>query len=271
MLFVLVSGERNFKMRKTANQIKAMKAESKKIVMITAYDYPTAQNAEKVDMDIILVGDTLAMVVLGYENTRAVTMDDMLRHTQAVVNGNETSMIVGDMPYKSYEEPEQAAENARRFYEVGANAVKIEGNKSDIVKAILAENIPVMGHVGLTPQTAESFKVQGRDKQASERIIKEAIELEKAGCFSIVLECIPKSLAKSITDKLEIPTIGIGAGVHCDGQVLVVNDMLGLFERFTPRFVKRYANIGAEMTKAFEQYIREVREGIFPDDKHSYH
>lgn len=257
-------------MRKTAKQIKAMKAESKKIVMITAYDYPTAQMLEKVDMDIILVGDSLAMVVLGYENTRTVTMDDMLRHTQAVANGNQTSMIVGDMPYKSYEEPEQAVKNAKRFYKVGANAVKIEGNKPDIVKAILAENIPVMGHVGLTPQTAKSFKVQGRDKEAAERIIKEAVELEEAGCFSVVLECIPKSLAKSITERLEIPTIGIGAGIHCDGQVLVVHDMLGLFERFTPHFVKRYANIGAEMAKAFEQYIREVRDGVFPDDEHSY-
>lgn len=257
-------------MRKTVDQIKAMKAESKKIVMITAYDYPTAQMLDKVGMDIILVGDSLAMVVLGYGNTQSATMDDMLRHTQAVARGNKTSMIVGDMPYKSYEEPEQAVKNAKRLCSVGATAVKIEGNKPDIVKAILAENIPVMGHIGLTPQTVTNFKVQGRDKKSIERLTKEADELENAGCFSIVLECIPKWLAKSITERLQIPTIGIGAGVHCDGQVLVVHDMLGLFERFTPRFVKKYANIGAEMTKAFEQYIREVRDGIFPDDRHSY-
>lgn len=257
-------------MRKNADQIKAMKTQSKKIAMITAYDYPTAQLLDKVDMDIILVGDTLAMVVLGYENTQAVTMEDMIRHTQAVARGNDTAMITGDLPYKTYEEPDQAVKNARRLYNVGANAVKIEGDKPEIVKAILAENIPVMGHIGLTPQTMTKFKVQGRDPKSIDRLTSEASDLENAGCFSIVLECIPKWLGKSITERLEIPTIGIGAGVHCDGQVLVMHDMLGLFDRFKPTFVKQYVDIGAEMIKAFEQYIREVKDGTFPDDRHSY-
>jgi len=257
-------------MRKSAEQIKAMKSESNKIAMIAAYDYPTAQILNKVDIDIILVGDSLAMVILGYENTQAATMEDMIRHTIAVANGNSNAMIVGDMPYRSYEEKNQAVTNAKLLCEAGANAVKIEGNMPDIVEAILAENISVMGHIGLTPQTITNFKVQGRDPKSIERLSNEAKELEKAGCFAIVLECIPKWLAKSITEQLKIPTIGIGAGVNCDGQVLVAHDMLGLFERFTPRFVKKYANIESEMTKAFKQYIREVKEGIFPDDRHSY-
>jgi len=176
------------------------------------------------------------------------------------------------MPYQSYENEEQAVENAKLFIEeAGADAVKIEGNKPDIIQAILQEGIPVMGHTGLTPQTVTDFKVQGKDKQSASRILKDAVELERAGCFSIILECVPRDLAKQITAKLEIPTIGIGAGPDCDGQVLISNDVLGLFEKFTPRFVKQYANLSAEIERAFVQYKDEVKKGMFPSDKHSYH
>ncbi|MBC8236405.1 3-methyl-2-oxobutanoate hydroxymethyltransferase [bacterium] len=259
-------------MKKNINDIKAMKQRGEKIVMITAYDYAIARIASKTDIDMILVGDSLGMVVLGYENTLPVTMADMFRHTGAVVRSRPECLIVGDMPYQSYENKEQAVKNAKLFIEeAGADAVKIEGNKPDIIQAILQEGIPVMGHTGLTPQTVTDFKVQGKDKQSASRILKDAVELERAGCFSIILECVPRDLAKQITAELAIPTIGIGAGPDCDGQVLISNDVLGLFEKFTPRFVKQYANLSAEIECAFVQYKDEVKKGIFPSDKHSYH
>jgi len=259
-------------MKKNVDEIKAMKQRGEKIVMITAYDYAIARIASKSDIDMILVGDSLGMVVLGYENTLPVTMADMLRHTGAVVRSQPACLVVGDMPYQSYENEEQAVENAKLFIEeAGADAVKIEGNKPDIIQAILQEGIPVMGHTGLTPQTVTDFKVQGKDKQSASRILKDAVELERAGCFSIILECVPRDLAKQITAKLEIPTIGIGAGPDCDGQVLISNDVLGLFEKFTPRFVKQYADLSAEIERAFVQYKDEVKKGMFPSDKYSYH
>ena len=259
-------------MKKNVDDIKAMKQRGEKIVMITAYDYATAQIASKTDIDMILVGDSLGMVVLGYENTLPVTMADMLRHTEAVVRSKPACFVVGDMPYQSYENEEQAVKNAKLFIEeAGADAVKIEGNKTDIIQAILHEGIPVMGHTGLTPQTVTEFKVQGKGKKSASRLLNDAMELERAGCFSIVLECIPRNLAKQITAKVGIPTIGIGAGPDCDGQVLISNDVLGLFERFTPRFVKKYANLSAEIERAFAQYRDEVKKGIFPSDEHSYH
>jgi len=258
-------------MKKTVDVITAMKERSEKIVMITAYDYTTARIASKANIDIILVGDSLGMVVLGYENTLPVTMADMLHHTKAVTRSKPTCLVVGDMPYQSYENEEQAVNNAKMFIqEAGADAVKIEGNKPVLVKAILRNNIPVMGHIGLTPQTVTEFKVQGRNKESAKRILNDAIELERAGCFSIVLECIPRDLAKQITEKLTIPTIGIGAGPDCGGQVLVSNDVLGLFEKFTPRFVKKYANLSAQIERAFTQYKDEVKGGIFPADEHCY-
>ena len=254
------------------DSIKAMKQHGEKIVMITAYDYAIAGIASKADIDMILVGDSLGMVILGYENTLPVTMADMLRHTSAVVRSNPACVVVGDMPHQSYDNAEQAVKNAKLFIEeAGADAVKIEGNKPDIIQAILQEGIPVMGHTGLTPQSVTEFKVQGKDKQSASRILNDAVELESAGCFSIILECIPRALAKQITAKLEIPTIGIGAGPDCDGQVLISNDVLGLFERFTPRFVKKYADLSAEIERAFVEYRDEVKKRIFPSDEHSYH
>src|SRR3989338_3121675 len=210
------------------------------------------------------------MVVLGYENTTKVTMDDMLRATGAVARGAKNTLIVGDMPIGTYDNGDDALKNAKLFLDAGAHAVKVE-KKPEIAEFLVKSGIEVMGHIGLTPQTVTTFKVQGKDKKDAESILNEAIELEKAGCFSLVLECIPLSLAEKITKKIKIPTIGIGAGIHCDGQVLVSNDILGIYGDFKPKFLKRYAEIGNEMKKAFEQYAKEVREGKFPDDEHSFH
>ena len=258
-------------MKKTVGMLAEMKQRGEKIVMVTAYDCPSARFASRSGIDVILVGDSLGMVVMGYRDTRAVTMADMLRHVQAVTRGEPDCLVVGDMPHLSYEDPAQAVENARLLVsEGGADVVKIEGDLPDIVQAILDEQIPVMGHIGLTPQTTE-MKVQGRDEQSASRLLDEAGELERAGCFSLVLEGIPRSLAADITARLEIPTIGIGAGPDCDGQVLISHDMLGLYEEFTPKFVKRYADIGAETERAFAQYRDEVKRGVFPADEHCYH
>jgi len=240
-----------------------------KIAMLTAYDFPTAKLMDGI-VDMILVGDSLGMVVLGYENTTQVTMDDMLRATSAVARGAKDTLIVGDMPIGTYDNEESALKNAKLFLKAGAHTVKIE-RKPEIAKFLVKKGIEVMGHIGLTPQTITTFKVQGKDKESAERILDEAINLEKSGCFSIVLECIPLTLAESITKKISIPTIGIGAGVHCDGQVLVTNDILGLYGDFKPKFLKRYAEIGNEMKKAFENYAKDVREEKFPDDEHSFH
>lgn len=252
----------------TPQQIKSMKS-NQKIVMLTAYDFPTAKLMDGI-VDIILVGDSLGMVVLGYENTTKVTMEDMTRAVSAVSRGAKNALIVGDMPIGSYENEKDAIKNAKLFLEAGAHAVKIE-RKPEIAKFLVQNGIQVMGHIGLTPQTITNFKVQGKDEESAERLYEEARAMDKAGCFSLVLECIPLGLAKKITEVISIPTIGIGAGVHCDGQVLVSHDILGLFESFKPKFVKRYADIGSEMKNAFGKYAEEVRESKFPDDKFSFH
>jgi 3-methyl-2-oxobutanoate hydroxymethyltransferase len=233
---------------------------------------------DRAGIEIILVGDSLAMTVLGYENTVPVTMDEMIHHTKAVRRGAKYALIIGDMPFMSYNTSErEAILNAGRFMkEGGADAVKLEGGASvkEIVKAIVNAGIPVMGHIGLTPQTISmlgGFKVQGKDAAAAKKIIDDALSLEEAGAFSVLLEAIPAPIAKRITERLKIPTVGIGAGVHCDGQVLVVHDMLGLFDRFTPKFAKRYVNLSEHMIKAFEAYGDEVRKGSFPTDQHSFH
>ena len=255
-------------MMKSINQIKSMKGKQK-IVMLTAYDFPTARLMDRV-VDIILVGDSLGMVVLGYENTTKVTMDDMLRATSAVARGARNTLIVGDMPFGTYENEKDALKNARLFIEAGAHAVKVE-KKAEIAKFLVKNGIEVMGHTGLTPQTITNFKVQGKDKDSADKILQEVIDLFNVGCFSLVLECIPSSLAKTITEKISIPTIGIGAGIYCDGQVLVTNDILGLYGDFKPKFLKRYRELGNEMKKAFGEFAKDVREKKFPEDKHSFH
>ena len=247
-----------------------MKERGEKIVMVTAYDCGSARIASRSGIDVILVGDSLGMVVMGYPDTRAVTMADMLHHVRAVARAEPACLVVGDLPYRSYECASQAAENAALLVgDGGADVVKIEGNRPDIVRAIRDANLLVMGHIGLTPQTTE-FKVQGRDELSARRLLEEAAELERAGCFAVVLECIPRTVARDITAGLTIPTIGIGAGPDCDGQVLVSHDMLGLFEEFTPRFVKRYADMAAETGRAYAQYRDEVKHGIFPADEHCF-
>lgn len=256
---------------------KELKRQGKKIRMVTAYDYPTAVIIEKTDIEMILVGDSLGMVVLGYDGTVPVTVEDIIHHAKPVVKGAPNTHIVADMPFMSYQVSiEDAIRNAGRLIkESGADSVKLEGglDYAPTVKAIVKAGIPVMGHIGLTPQTAGSlggFKVQGKDAKAAQNLIDSAIALEDAGAFAIVLECIPAPLAKIISQKLIIPTIGIGAGVYCDGQVLVTQDMLGLFDRFVPKFVKQYAQIGQLELEAFNKYAEEVALGVFPDDAHSF-
>ena len=262
----------------TPVDIQEMKRAGKKITMLTAYDYPMALLEDRAGIDIILVGDSVGMVVLGYENTIPVTMDEMIHHTKAVSRGARSALIIGDMPFMSYNSSErEAITNAGRFMkEGGADAVKLEGGASvtEVVRAIVKAGIPVMGHIGLTPQTISmlgGFKVQGKDAKAAQKIIDDAVILEEAGAFSVLLEAIPAPIARRITEKLIVPTIGIGAGVDCDGQVLVVHDMLGLFDRFTPRFVKKYANLSDSILKALESYREDVLKGVFPADQHSFH
>jgi 3-methyl-2-oxobutanoate hydroxymethyltransferase len=246
------------------------------ITMLTAYDYPTALSMDKAGVDSILVGDSLAMVVLGYENTLPVTMDEMIHHCRAVARGAKTSLLVGDMPFMSYQVSiEEAVRNAGRFLqEGGMDAVKLEGGRerADAIRAIVGAGIPVMGHLGLTPQSVNQlggFRAQGKTAIAAKRLVEDALILEEAGCFSIVLEAVPARLAELISKKLSIPTIGIGAGAGCDGQVLVTHDLLGLFDRFTPKFVKQYANFHSEMQKAFADYIEDVETKRFPAPEHT--
>jgi len=262
----------------TAPNIRAAKG-SRRIGMITAYDYPSARIADSAGADILLVGDSLGMVVLGYPDTLQVTVDDMLHHTRAVVRGTQHALVVGDMPYLSYHiSIEESVRNAGRFVQAGAQAVKIEGGKPQRIKtveAILDAEIPVMGHIGLTPQSVNAlggFKLQGKAGDDARRLVDEAIALDQAGCFSLVLEMVPAELAAIITERISIPTIGIGAGPHCDGQVLVYHDLLGLYDGHTPRFVRKYAQAGDMMRAAIEHYLDDVREGRFPDiDTESFH
>lgn len=256
--------------------LRQKKERGQPITMLTAYDYPTALLMERAGVDAILVGDSLGMVVLGYENTLPVTMDEMIHHCKAVARGARYALLIGDMPFLSYQvSVNEAIRNAGRFLqEGGMDAVKLEGGRErlETVRAIVQAGIPVMGHLGLTPQSVHQlggFRPQGRTARAARRLFEDALLLEEAGCFAIVLESVPARLASLISQRLSIPTIGIGAGAGCDGQVLVTHDMLGLFERFTPRFVKRYAQLHAEMERAFRAYIEDVEMRRFPAEEHT--
>jgi len=262
---------------KTVNQIRDMKKEGKKIVMLTAYDFPFASIIDKSGVDIILVGDSLANVVLGLPSTRDVDIDVMLHHARAVNRGVKKALLVGDMPYSSYQlDTKKAVKDAKRFVEeAGCAAVKLEwfDNCITVTQEIINSGIPVMNHVGLTPQTADKlggFKVQGKDAEAAERIMEQARALESAGCFSIVLECVPDRLAEIITRELQIPTISCGAGPYCDGQVLVTHDLVGLFEGKTPKFAKRYVDVGKLVEEGVKQFCADVRDNRYPDQAHSY-
>lgn len=259
----------------TLTDLQRKKEKGQPITMLTAYDYPTAKALDEAGLDIILVGDSLGMVVLGYPNTLQVTMEEMLHHCRAVARGARTAFLVGDMPFMSYQiSPQEAVRNAGRFLqEGGMEAVKLEGGRerAETIHAIVAAGIPVMGHLGLTPQSIHQlggFRPQGRHAAEARRLVEDALILQQAGCFSLVLESVPQRLAAYITQHLAIPTIGIGAGAGCDGQVLVTHDLLGLFDRFTPRFVKQYAQLYPLMQAAFAQYIAEVQAGIFPGKEH---
>ncbi len=257
--------------------IQNKKVKQEKITMLTAYDYPMGVLLDKAGVDMVLVGDSVANVVLGLESTTEVGMFEMLHHAKAVRRGVKEALLIGDMPYESYQTATQdAVANAKRFVdEAGCDAVKLEwfDRCIEVAADIVQAGIPVMGHVGLTPQTAEQlggFKVQGKDADSAKIIIGNAKALEEAGCFSIVLECVPDKIAQLITKQLSIPTIGIGAGLYCDGQVLVTHDLLGLFDRFRPKFSKQYVDLGAAVVDGVKNFCQEVRQGKFPDEVHSY-
>jgi 3-methyl-2-oxobutanoate hydroxymethyltransferase len=252
------------------------KERGEKIAVLTAYDYPSALILDRAGIDSILVGDSLGMVVLGYENTLPVTMDEMIHHCRAVARGAKSALLVGDMPFLSYQvSAEEAVRNAGRFLQQGGmDAVKLEGGRErlEVVRAIVGAGIPVMGHLGLTPQSVHQlggFRPQGKTAASAKRLLEDALLLEQAGCFSIVLESVPARLAELVSQRLSIPNIGIGAGAGCDGQVLVLHDLLGLFDRFTPKFVKQYAHLNAAMRSAFAEYIADVQAGRFPAAEHT--
>ncbi len=254
-----------------------MKSRAEKIVMVTAYDYPTARLVDEAGVDVVLVGDSLGMVVLGYDTTLPVTLDDMIHHTQAVTRGVQRALVAVDMPFLTYQTgPADALRNAGRILqETGAAAVKLEGGVEVCpqVRALVSAGIPVIGHLGLTPQSIHVFggyKLQGRDEEAAQRILSDAQALEHSGACSIVLECIPEDLAARITAAVAIPTVGIGAGVHCDGQVLVLHDLLGIAGNVRPRFVKQYAQVGTVIREAVAEYARDVRQAKFPGPEHSF-
>ncbi len=264
-------------MRVTITQIKEMKQKGEKISMLTAYDYSTAKLIDEAGIPLILVGDSLGMVILGYGSTIPVTMDEMIHHTKAVVRGATKALIVGDMPFMTYQVSlEDALRNAARFMqEGGAQAVKLEGGEvmAETVKKIVSYGIPVMGHIGLTPQSIHQlggFKVVGKTPEAAVRMLNDAIALDQAGAFAIVLECVPEPLSKLITEKVSSPTIGIGAGKYCDGQVQVISDLLGLYTDFVPKHAKQYARLSEIIKKATADYIAEVKAGTFPTEKQSY-
>lgn len=262
---------------KTLNDFIQMKKNGEKIVMLTAYDYPSGRLAEEAGIDVVLVGDSLGMVVLGYDSTVPVTMADMIHHTRAARRGAKNTFMLTDMPYLTYQiSTAQAMENAARLVqEGGCEGIKIEGGEeiAPQVRALVNAGIPVCGHIGLTPQSATSlsgYKVQGRTAEAARKLLHDALALEAAGAFMIVLECIPAQVAELISKRLSIPTIGIGGGAACDGQVLVFHDTLGLFERFVPKFVKQFETLGAKARDALGAYAAEVRSGAFPDEAHSF-
>ena len=264
--------------RVSITKLKAMKKRGERIAMLTAYDYPGARLVEEAGVPIILVGDTLGMVVLGYDTTVPVTMDEMLHHIKAVVRGTRKAHIVADMPFMSFQaDPQEALRNAGRMLkEGGAQSVKLEGGQhvAETVRVLVSSGIPVMGHLGLTPQSVNQFggyKVQGKTQAGAEKLVGDAVALEQAGAYAMVLETIPAQLAQVITEKVSVPTIGIGAGPHCDGQVQVFHDMLGLFEDFVPRHAKRYAEVGEVVKQAVAQYVAEVQEGAFPTERESFY
>jgi 3-methyl-2-oxobutanoate hydroxymethyltransferase len=257
--------------------LQKQKEEKRKITMLSIYDYAIALLADRAGLDTILVGDSLAMTALGYDSTVAVTLDEMLHHTRAVSRAAKRAMVVADMPFMSYQVSiEEAVRNAGRFLkEAGADAVKVEGGRTIVptLAAIHNAGIPVIGHIGLTPQSAAQLgglKVQGGDAGAAMRLVEDAMALEAAGAFAVILECVPREVARLITERLRVPTISYGAGVHCDGQGLVSADLLGLFEQFTPRFAKRYVDLAPQISGAFQSYCAEVVAGTFPDVDHSY-
>lgn len=261
----------------TTSTVRQMKADGQPITMITAYDYAMARNVDEAGIDMILIGDSVGNVMLGYSSTLPVTMDAMVHHTQAVVRGTKAALVVSDMPFMSYQASEaEALTNAGRLLkEGGSAAVKLEGGSEvcPIVKKMVIAGIPVMGHIGLTPQSVNQFggfKVQGKDVAAAQKLIDDAKALEAAGAFSIVLECVPAALAAKVSEALTIPTIGIGAGNGCDGQVIVCNDMLGVSNGFTPKFVKKYRDLHKEIVGAVAEYISDVRDRSFPAPEHTF-
>jgi 3-methyl-2-oxobutanoate hydroxymethyltransferase len=258
-------------------ELAGRKARGEKITMITAYDYPTARMVDKAELDMILVGDSLGMAVLGYDSTVPVTMEDMIHHTRAVMRGTKRAFVLTDMPFMSYQVAvEQAVRNGGRLLkEGGCEGVKLEGGREIVpqVEGLCRAGIPVCAHIGLTPQTATNlggFKVQGRDAASARALVEDAVALQEAGAFMIVLECVPDILAREITSRLSIPTIGIGAGRECDGQVLVFHDLIGLFDRFTPKFVKQYGQIQEKIVEALHRYGEEVANGTFPGPEHTF-
>lgn len=264
-------------MKNTVLTFKQAKEQRNKLTMLTAYDYSMAKIIDESQVNGILIGDSLGMVIKGEEDTLSVTVNEIIYHTKAVKRGAKNALIVSDMPFLSYHvSVEQAVLNAGRLVkEGGANAVKLEGGANILpqIKAIVEAQIPVMGHLGLTPQSVNAFggfKIQGKSELAAKKLIEDAVNLEKSGVFSIVLEGIPEKVAELITKSVSVPTIGIGAGKYCDGQILVYQDMLGMFNNFIPKFVKQYANIGQVMKEAIKSYVYEVQEGIFPEDKHTF-
>ena len=261
----------------TVKDILAMKEQGRKITMLTAYDAAMARMLDQSGVDILLVGDSLGMVLLGYDSTVPVTMEEMLHHARAVNRGREKSLVVGDMPFGSYQSgiPEAIDNGVRFMKEAGCDAVKLEGGEEmcDVVRALTRAGVPVMGHVGLTPQTAGQlggFKVQGRDLESARKMVADAKALAGAGVFSIVLECVPGELAGVITRSIDVPTIGIGAGPGCDGQVLVTHDLLGIFDKFIPSFVKQYDNLAPQINQAVAAFCEEVGTGVFPAQEHTF-
>jgi len=253
---------------KTINDI-IQKKGIKKISVVTSYDYTMATLCDHVD--ILLVGDSAGMVMLGYENTCPVTMAEMIMFTKAVSNGRQNALIVADLPNKSYENESDAVSNSKLLINAGADAVKLEGRLPDIIRAIIKAGIPVMGHLGLLPQTATKYTVQGKTKDGARVLLEDAKALQEAGCFSIVFEMVAAETMKIITDTVSVPTIGIGCGKYCDGQVLVIHDMLGLFEKLQPKFVKRYLSLSGQIKKAISQYVKDIEDVTFPADEHSFH
>lgn len=242
-----------------------------KIVMLTAYDYQMARILDGTGIDLILVGDSLGMVVQGHNNTKSVTMMDMAYHVKAVARGAQNTPIIGDMPIDSCNSVREGLTNAKQFLQAGAHGVKVEGNRREVITVLMDAEIPVMGHVGMLPQIAKAYRVKGKEPEEAETIFQDAVDLDDLGVFSMVLECIPEQLGKRITEGVKAPTIGIGAGKYCDGQVLVVNDMLGMDESFKPKFVKRYAYLNRVVADAVRKFTEEVSIGKYPDKEHTYH